>query len=63
MLHARGDSLVDVTNGERLAAWGQPSRTELLVLPRGDHNTIMMANEATYWDALGRFLGRLPTQS
>jgi len=63
VLHARGDSLVDVTNGERLAAWGGAPRTELLVLPRGDHNTIMMANEVAYWDALGGFLGRLPCAS
>ncbi len=61
VLHARGDTLVDVTNGQRLASWGAPAQTELLVLPRGDHNTIMMANEAAYWDALGSFLGRLPT--
>ncbi|MBW2457120.1 MAG: alpha/beta fold hydrolase [Deltaproteobacteria bacterium] len=62
VLHARGDTLVDVTNGQRLAAWSAPPQTELLVLPRGDHNTIMMANEAAYWDALGGFLGRLPTR-
>jgi pimeloyl-ACP methyl ester carboxylesterase len=56
VLHARGDSLVDASNGQRLARWGVPASTRLVVLPEGDHNTIMMANQAAYWREIETFL-------
>jgi hypothetical protein len=57
-MHAADDSLLDVSHGERLAAWGPKDRTELLVFPAGDHNAIMMVNMHEYWEAIDRFLAR-----
>ncbi|RLB57856.1 MAG: alpha/beta hydrolase [Deltaproteobacteria bacterium] len=59
VLHARGDSLVDASNGERLASWGVQTTTRLVMLPQGDHNTIMMANQTAYWREIEAFLDRV----
>ncbi|MBW2278950.1 MAG: alpha/beta hydrolase [Deltaproteobacteria bacterium] len=56
VMHAADDSLLDVSNGERLAVWGPQGRTELLVFPSGDHNAIMLANMQEYWAAIDRLL-------
>ena len=56
VLHARHDSFIDVSRGERLASWGESSQTELMVLPGGDHNSLMMMNWAANSEALDRFL-------
>jgi len=56
VMHAADDSLLDVSHGERLAAFGPAGRTELLVFPHGDHNAIMMVNLHAYWAAIDRFL-------
>ncbi len=54
VLHARGDHLVDVTHGERLAAWAG-ERAQLRVFDRGDHNTIHAYNGAEIIRLVGEF--------
>lgn len=59
VLHAKHDSLVDATHGRRLASWGDPASTELVLLSEGDHNSVMMMNYHRYWEAVDRFVARL----
>jgi pimeloyl-ACP methyl ester carboxylesterase len=58
VLHGRNDSLVDVSHGKRLASWGVPSRTRLVLLPDGDHNSVMKASWGEYWAAFDQFVDR-----
>ena len=54
IMHTRHDSLVDLSNAERLASWaGGPC--ELLVFDEGDHNDIMGVNAFEYFHAIQRF--------
>jgi alpha-beta hydrolase superfamily lysophospholipase len=53
VLHAARDSLVDRSHAERTAAWG---RGQLVMFPRGDHNSIFAANADEYLGALRGFL-------
>jgi pimeloyl-ACP methyl ester carboxylesterase len=55
VLHARDDGLVDVSHGERLAAWAGGQAT-LRVFEEGDHNSVLAENMAAYLGELGRFL-------
>lgn len=59
VLHAAGDTLVDCSHGRRLASWGRPNRTELVLLDEGDHNSVMMLNWRDYWHAIDRFVAPL----
>jgi hypothetical protein len=54
VLHARGDHLVDVTHGERLASWAGQGAT-LRVFERGDHNTIHAYNGPEIVGLVGEF--------
>jgi len=55
VLHTRHDGMVDVSHGERLAAWaGGPST--LKVFERGDHNSILFENAEEYLGEVARFL-------
>lgn len=57
-LHAVQDHLVSVEHARQNArACGE--RATLVELPRGDHNSIMAANSAAYFKALGDFLAVL----
>lgn len=56
VLHARGDDLVGVDHARRNFEWCASPEKELVVLPRGDHNSILVANADQYLEALGRFL-------
>ena len=58
IMHTRNDDLVGVSHAERLYAWANEPK-ELLVFERGDHNTILPANEAAYFDAVGRLVSRV----
>jgi hypothetical protein len=58
VLHAARDGLVDVSHGERLAAWAGGAAT-LRTFARGDHNSILSENQEEYLEALGAFLGRI----
>jgi pimeloyl-ACP methyl ester carboxylesterase len=55
VMHARHDGLVDVSHGERLAAWAGGPAT-LRVFEEGDHNSILLENQAEYFELLARFL-------
>lgn len=51
--HARNDSLVPVSHAERLAEWAGP-KAELMLLDRGDHNTILAFNQDRILDAVAK---------
>jgi alpha-beta hydrolase superfamily lysophospholipase len=55
ILHARNDDLVDVSHAERLYKWAQEPK-QIQVFDRGDHNTILAANEVAYFLAVERFI-------
>ncbi|MFO0612547.1 MAG: alpha/beta hydrolase [Polyangiaceae bacterium] len=55
VLHAEHDGLVDRSHAERNAAWSP--RSELVLFPRGDHNSILHANLDAILDAVRRFVG------
>jgi len=55
VMHSRHDDLVSVSHAERLYAWASEPK-ELLIFERGDHNTILAANETAYFAALGEFI-------
>ncbi|HEY4743514.1 MAG TPA: alpha/beta hydrolase, partial [Desulfuromonadaceae bacterium] len=52
VMHTRNDDLVAVSHAERLFAWANEPK-ELLLFERGDHNTILPANEDAYFAAVG----------
>jgi pimeloyl-ACP methyl ester carboxylesterase len=58
VMHTRNDDLVSVSHAERLYAAAREPK-ELLIFPRGDHNTILPANEAAYFAAVGRLVDRV----
>lgn len=59
VIHARGDSLVDVSHGERLYRWaGGPKH--LRIFERGDHNNILFVNQPAYFQEIAEFVARLP---
>ncbi|NTW99997.1 MAG: alpha/beta hydrolase, partial [Geobacteraceae bacterium] len=58
VMHTRNDDLVPVSHAERLYDWANEPK-DLLVFERGDHNTIMAANQEAYFAAVGTFLQNL----
>ena len=61
VMHARCDDLVPVSHAERLFEWANEPK-ELLVFERGDHNTILPANEGAYFAAVDAFICKLRSQ-
>lgn len=59
ILHAEGDHLVEIAHAERNHAWAREGRSKLVRFPRGDHNSILFANEEDYWREVGEFLAGL----
>ncbi len=58
VLHAEHDHLVDQSHGKQNAAWtGGPSK--LVILPRGDHNSIFFENRERYLAELSGFVAGL----
>ena len=55
VMHTRNDDLVPVSHAERLHAWANQPK-QLLVFERGDHNTILSANQEPYFAAVGAFI-------
>jgi len=55
VMHTRHDGLVDVSHGERLAAWAGGPAT-LRVFETGDHNSILCENQEAYLSLLEAFL-------
>ncbi|MBP1728832.1 MAG: hypothetical protein H6Q56_1205 [Deltaproteobacteria bacterium] len=58
VMHACNDDLVAASHAERLHAWASDPK-ELLIFERGDHNTILPANEEAYFAAVGNFIRRI----
>jgi uncharacterized protein len=54
VMHTLYDGLVAVSHAEKLFEWANEPK-ELLIFERGDHNTILPANEAAYFTALEDF--------
>lgn len=54
VLHAAGDDLVDPSHAERNARWAR--RSELVLFPRGDHNTILAYNLPAIVERVSRFV-------
>ena len=55
VMHTRNDDLVSVSHAERLYAWANEPK-ELLVFERGDHNSILPANQEAYFAAVETFI-------
>ena len=58
ILHAQQDHLVEVAHAKQNAEWAG-SQCELVILPRGDHNSIFFENRERYLAELGRFVSKL----
>ena len=59
VLHAIEDDLVDAGNAVLMTSWAASEDKELVLLPRGGHNSVVAENEAAYFRALREFLGRV----
>jgi len=55
VMHTRNDDLVPVSHAEHLYAWANEPK-ELLVFERGDHNTILPANQEAYFAVVETFI-------
>jgi hypothetical protein len=56
VMQSRHDDLVSVSHAERLYAWAKEPK-ELLIFERGDHNSILSANQKAYlrrWGILSK---------
>ena len=58
IMHTRNDDLVSVSHAERLYDWANGPK-ELIVFERGDHNTILPANEEEYFVKVGNLVRRI----
>lgn len=58
ILHAEHDHLVDKSHAEQNASWAGGS-TKLVILPRGDHNSIFFENRERYLRELSEFVAPL----
>ena len=59
LLHTAHDGLVDISHAERNLRWAGGEDKQLVVFPRGDHNSILTSNWDGYWEALDTFVQRL----
>ncbi|WP_165228316.1 alpha/beta hydrolase [Aquisphaera insulae] len=59
VLHARHDDLVRPHHAEKLHAWSGGADRELVIFPRGDHNTLIALNFEDYSRRVGAFLRRV----
>lgn len=58
IMHTRNDDLVSVSHAERLYNWANEPK-ELVLFERGDHNTILSANEEEYFMNVGKLVRSL----
>ncbi|MEI6208916.1 MAG: alpha/beta hydrolase [Desulfuromonadales bacterium] len=58
IMHSRNDDLVSVSHAERLYDWSTEPK-ELVVFERGDHNTILPANEKEYFEKVGNLVRQI----
>jgi len=57
VMHALGDSLVDASHAQRNHDWSTGEK-RLVLFDRGDHNTILAANQQRYFQEVADFLQR-----
>jgi hypothetical protein len=55
IMHTRYDGLVELSHAERLYAWAS-SPKRLKIFERGNHNTILWANHAEYFQTVQQFI-------
>lgn len=55
IMHTRNDDMVSATHAERLYDWANEPK-ELVLFERGDHNTILPANEEAYFTKVGNLV-------
>lgn len=60
IMHTRNDDLVAVSHAERLYDWANEPK-ELVVFQRGDHNSILPANEEEYFAKVGQLVNQIST--
>ena len=58
IMHTRNDDLVSVSHAERLYDWANEPK-ELVLFERGDHNTILPANEEEYFETVGNLVRQI----
>ncbi|MEI6705416.1 MAG: alpha/beta hydrolase [Deltaproteobacteria bacterium] len=58
IMHTRNDDLVSVSHAERLYDWANEPK-ELVLFERGDHNTILPANEEEYFEKVGNLVRQI----
>lgn len=59
ILHTEHDDCVNISNAERLYAWGSTKNKRMVVFPVGDHNTIMHFNTSEYTKELYELAKRI----
>ncbi|MCA9777914.1 MAG: alpha/beta hydrolase, partial [Candidatus Eremiobacteraeota bacterium] len=59
ILHAAGDTLVQPVHARAHMEYAQSEDKELVMFPRGDHNTVLSANWKEYLASLKVFLDKL----
>ena len=59
VMHALGDTLVDASHARRNHHWAAGPK-QLVLFDRGDHNTILAANQPRYFQEIERFCHSLP---
>jgi len=58
IMHTRNDDLVTASHAERLYDWANEPK-ELVLFERGDHNTILPANEKEYFAKVGNMISQV----
>jgi pimeloyl-ACP methyl ester carboxylesterase len=61
IMHTRNDDMVSVTHAERLYVWANEPK-ELVLFERGDHNTILPANEEEYFTKVGKLVSQVSSE-
>lgn len=56
ILHGEKDSLVPLQEGKDLFSQLGSKKKEMVIIPRADHNTILLAGMKQYFDALEKFV-------
>jgi pimeloyl-ACP methyl ester carboxylesterase len=58
IMHTRNDDMVSVSHAERLYNWANEPK-EMVLFERGDHNTILSANEVEYFAKVGNLVSQI----
>jgi alpha-beta hydrolase superfamily lysophospholipase len=59
VLHAKNDKLVPVDHARENHKWAGSKDKELVIFERGDHNSILFANQIEYFKKIADFIDRL----